>query len=102
MDDLKLYHSLHNKIAELESEIVKLETTIRTLRVSRSKYKKLYRDICNLSKPPTRTELVTTVLHEVKKGNVHMTHKEIAKKFHVSLNYVRELSSNVNKALING
>ena len=116
MDNLSEYFSQQDKIKELEMTVAKLETTIKTLRVSRSKYKKLettvktlrvsrskykklYRDAADIKKPPTRTELVLEVLHKVKRGEIQLNFHEIAKKFHVSIHYVYELSSNINKEL---
>ena len=93
MDNLSEYFSQQDKIKELE-------TTIKTLRVSRSKYKKLYRELAGIEKPPTRTELVKGVLYKVKAGEVTLTQQQIADKFHVSRVYVSELSSNINKELV--
>jgi len=99
VDTLKDYFSLQDKIKSLEEEIIALNKTIRTLRVSRAKYKQRYRELANVNKPPTRTEIVREVLYKIKNGEVVMTHREISKKFHVSLNYVRELSHEINKEL---
>lgn len=94
MSDLTNYFSQQNEIKSLKAEIVRLKIKLD----SESQMKSRYRQQANILKKPTRTSDARKLLI-LKKSGHKIKLKEIAKKCHLSLLSVKQISTIMNKEI---